>query len=136
MEKCLKQLTSSRTSPILSEDKYARVLEVLQTPNACKDRNFKHWVLKIKKFQIMDLPGLGVKDALVVPIKDTKRTSSSTSFLRVLSESKVFDVMHNVHVNEFKHAGYKKCREHVSILFYITSISKYEVKIKLLKVIF
>ena len=123
----------------MSEDKYARVLEVLQTPNACKDRNFKHWVLKIKKFQTMDLPGLGVKDALVVSIKDTKRISSSrqsTSFLRVLSESKVFDVMHNDHVNEFKHAGYKKCREHVSILFYFTSISKYEVKIKLLKVIF
>ena len=75
----------------------------------------------------MDLPGLGVKDALVVPIKDTKRILSSgqsISFLRVLSESKVFDVMHNVHVNEFKHAGYKKCREHVSILFYFTSISK------------
>ena len=72
----------------------------------------------MKQFQIMDLPGLGVKDALVVPTKDTKRISSSgqsISFLRVLSESKVFDVMHSVHVNEFKHAGYKKSREHVSI---------------------
>ena len=86
MEKCLKQLTSSRTSPILSEEKYARVMEVLQNPTACKDRNFKHWMLKMKQFQIMDLPGVGVKDALVVPIKDTKRTSSSgqsTSFLRI-----------------------------------------------------
>ena len=74
----------------------------------------------MKQFQIMDLPGLGVKDALVVPIKDTKRISSSgqsTSFLRVLSQSKVFDVMHSVRANEFKHAGYKKCREHVSIFF-------------------
>ena len=118
MEKCLKQLTSSRTSPILSDDKFARVLDVLQNPKACKDRYFKHWVLKSKKFQLMDLPGLGVKDALVVPIKDTKRISSSglsSSFLRVLSESKVFDVMYDVHVNEFKHAGYKKCRDHVSI---------------------
>ena len=77
MEKCLKQLTSSRTSPILSDDKFARVLDVLQNPKACKDRYFKHWVLKGKKFQLMDLPGLGVKDALVVPIKDTKRISSS-----------------------------------------------------------
>ena len=84
-------------------------MEVLQNPTACKDRNFKHWVLKMKQFQIMDLPGLGVKDASVVPIKDTKRISSSgqsTSFLRVLSQSKVFDVMHSVHANEFKHAGY------------------------------
>ena len=54
---------------------YVRVLEVLQNLNTCKDRNFTHWALKIKKFQIMDLPGLGVKDALVVPIKDTKRIS-------------------------------------------------------------
>ena len=71
----MKQLTSSRTSPILSDDKFARVLDVLQNPKACKDRYFKHWVLKSKKFQLMDLmdlPGLGVKDALVVPIKDTK----------------------------------------------------------------
>ena len=74
----------------------------------------------MKQFQIMNLPGFGVKDALVIPIKDTKRISSSgqsTSFLRVLSQSKVFDVMHSVHANEFKHAGYKKCREHVSIFF-------------------
>ena len=69
MEKCLKQVTSSRTSSILSEEKYARVIDVLQNPTACKDRNFKHWVLKMKQFQIMDLPGLGVKDALVVPTK-------------------------------------------------------------------
>ena len=75
MEKCLKQLTSSRTSPILSDDKFARVLDVLQNPKACKDRYFKHWVLKSKKFQLMDLPELGVKDALVVPIKDTKMFS-------------------------------------------------------------
>ena len=73
----MKQLTSSRTSPILSDDKFARVLDVLQNPKACKDRHFKHWVLKIKKFQLKDLPGLGVKDALVVPIKDTKRISLS-----------------------------------------------------------
>ena len=52
----------------------------------------------------MDLPGLGVKDALVVPIKDTKRISSSrpsSSFLRVLSESKVLDVVYDVHVSIF-----------------------------------
>ena len=120
MEKCLKQLTSSRTSPILSEEKYTRVMEVLQNPTACKDRNFKHWVLKMEQFQIMNLPGLGVKNALVIPIKDTKRISASgqsTSFLRVLSQSKVFDVMHSVYVNGFKHACYMKCREHVSIFF-------------------
>ena len=67
----------------------------------------------MKHFQTMDLLGLGVKDALVVNTKDTKRISSSeqsTSFLRVLSESKVFDVMHSAHVNEFKHVGFKKCR--------------------------
>ena len=71
LEKHLKQLTSSRTSPILSDDKFAKVLDVLQNPTNCKDRNFKYWVLKNKKFQIMDLPGLGVKDVLVVPVKDT-----------------------------------------------------------------
>ena len=71
----------------------------------------------MKQFQIMDLPGLGVKDASVVPTKRISSSGQSTSFLRVLSQSKVFDVMHSVHANEFKYAGYKKCREHVSIFF-------------------
>ena len=38
-------------------------------------------------------------------------------FLRVMPESKVYDVMQQVHCKELNHAGYKKYREYVSILF-------------------
>ena len=34
-----------------------------------------------------------------------------------MPESKVYDVMQQVHCKELNHAGYKKYREYVSILF-------------------
>ena len=42
---------------------------------------------------MMDLPGLGIKDAVVVPGKGTK----SSPFLRVIPESKIYDIMKEVH---------------------------------------
>ena len=64
----------------------------------------------------MDLPGLGIKDALVVPAKESKHVSSA--FLRVVPASKVFDLMKEVHCRELNHSGYKKCRDFVSSLYY------------------
>ena len=123
MSKCLQNLVNSKTSPVLTDEKYNSVLQVLKNIDSCKDTNLKYWVQKTKKFQIMDLPGLGIKDALVVPAKENKKSGSnaSSAFLRVLPESQIFDVMHEVHYRELNHAGYKKCRDYVSInqIFYI-----------------
>ena len=81
----MKKLTYG-TSQILSDDKFARVLDVLQNPKACKDRYFKHWVLKSKKSQLMDLPGLGVKDALVVQLKTQKEFHQEEDQVHLFSE--------------------------------------------------
>ena len=66
----------------------------------------------------MDLPGLGIKNALVVPVKESKTSGVRkvrSAFLRVLPQSQVYDVMHEIHCRELNHAGYKKCRDYVSM---------------------
>ena len=62
---------------------------------------------------MMDLPGLGIQDAVVVPGKGGK----CSAFLRVIPESRIYDVMKEVHFKELQHSGYKKCRDYVSIIF-------------------
>ena len=117
MELFLEELANSKTSPVLKDDKYNAIIEVLKDPNACKDTFFKFKV-KSKKYQIMDLPGLGIKNALVVPVKESKTSgvrNVSSAFLRVLPQSQVYDVMHEIHCRELNHAGYKKCRDYVSM---------------------
>ena len=116
MGKFLETVCSSKTSCVVPDRKYAEILNVIKHPFGYKDRLFRHKV-KVKGYQIMDLPGLGVKDALVIPKKESSKGETSSGFLRVIPESKVYDVMQQVHCKELNHAGYKKCREYVSILF-------------------
>ena len=45
---------------------------------------------KCNQLQMMDLQGLGIKNAVVVPGKGTK----SSPFFRVIPESKIYDIFH------------------------------------------
>ena len=122
MDNFLKSLTSARTSSVLTDDKYEAVLKHLKDPNVKVDRNFKHWVHIYKGFQLMDLPGLDVSNAIVVPIKEKRKTNTSSAFLRVVPESKLYNIVKRVHCKEMNHAGYKKCLDYVSIfldIFYL-----------------
>ena len=100
MDKVLQSILKSKTSPVVKDDKYEAVINFLKHPSTCKDKHFRHWV-KSKQFQMIDLPGLGIKDAVVVPGKGTK----SSPFLRVLPESKIYDIMKEVHFKELQHSG-------------------------------
>ena len=95
MDKVLQTILKSKTSPVLKDDKYEAVINFLKQPCSCKDKHFRHWV-KSKQFQMMDLPGLGIKDAVVIPGKGTK----SSAFLRVIPESKSYEIMKQVHFKE------------------------------------
>ena len=125
MDNFLKSLTNARTSSVLSDDKYEAVLKHLKDPNTKVDRNFKHWVHKNKGFQLMDLPGLDVSNAIVVPIKDKRKTNTSSAFLRVVSESKLYNIVKQVHCKEMNHAGYKKCLDYVSVILNIFYVQVY-----------
>ena len=52
---------------------------------------------------MMDLPGLGIQDAVVVPGKGGK----CSEIIRVILESKIYNVMKEVHFKELQHSGYK-----------------------------
>ena len=119
MDNFLKSLTNARTSSVLSDDKYEAVLKHLKDPNTKVDRNFKHWVHKNKGFQSMDLPALDVSNAIVVPIKDSRKTNTSSAFLRVVPELKLYNIVKKVHCKEMNHAGYKKCLDYVSVILNI-----------------
>ena len=125
MDNFLKSLTNARTSSVLSDDKYDAVLKYLKDPNTKVDRNFKHWVHKNKGFQLMDLPGLDVSNAIVVPIKDNRKINKSSSFLRVVPESKLYNIVKQVHCKEMNHAGYKKCLDYVSVILNIFYVQVY-----------
>ena len=125
MDNFLKSLTNARTSSVLSDDKYEAVLKHLKDPNTKVDRNFKQWVHKNKGFQLMDLPGLDVSNAIVVPIKDNRKTNTSSSFLRVVPESKLYNTVKQVHCKEMNHAGYKKCLDYVSVILNIFYVQVY-----------
>ena len=113
-------MTNARTSSVLSDDKYEAVLKHLKDPNTKVDRNSKHRVHKNKGFQLMDLPGLDENNAIVVPIKD-----SSSAFLRVVPESKLYNIVKQVHCKEMNHAGYKKCLDYVSVILNIFYVQVY-----------
>lgn len=116
MDKFLETLSNCKTSSVVPDKRYDEIMKLLHNPESCNDRVFRHKV-KVKGYQIMDLPGLGVKDALVIPKKDSVKNETSSGFLRVIPESKIYEVMQQVHCKELNHAGYKKCREYVSNCF-------------------
>ena len=83
MENFLKKLKSSKTSPVITDDIYELVLNTLRMPDQCTYRDLKYWIQK-KKIQLMDLPGLGISDALVVPVKESKKSGITNASSAVL----------------------------------------------------
>lgn len=57
---------SSSKSCILSQEKFDAIVRHLSFPEDKIDPHFKHWV-KSRKFQLADLPGLGLFKVLVIP---------------------------------------------------------------------
>ena len=66
MQDFLEKLQNSKTSPVITDSKFLKIVEILQGSEAEMDFHFKAWV-KRKCFQLVSLPGLGVEKTLVVP---------------------------------------------------------------------
>ena len=65
----LEELLKSKKTPVLTDERYEATIHHIRHPDEKVDPHFKHWV-KERKFQIVDLPGLGLKDVLVTPRKE------------------------------------------------------------------
>ncbi|XP_029953862.1 zinc finger protein 837-like isoform X2 [Salarias fasciatus] len=101
---------ASPRSSLISEEKYNSIIQHLQHPHDKVDPHFKHWVKK-RRFQLMDLPGLGLGQVLVLPNDNKNKDDSDSQYLHVLHSGNVVDVVHNIHAQELKHSGYKKVLE-------------------------
>lgn len=69
MDRYLEELLKSKKTPVLTAERYEAAIHHIRHPDEKVDPHFKHWV-KERKFQIVDLPGLGLKDVLVAPRKE------------------------------------------------------------------
>ena len=83
-------LQKLHSSPVLTQHKHDEVVTYLQSPEAKTDPHLKHWAKK-RQFQLMNLPGLGIDNTLVVPNKKQVNGDGSSSFLKVVSIDKVYD---------------------------------------------
>ena len=84
----------------------------------------------------MDLSGLDVSNAIVVPIKDNRKTNTSSAFLRVVPESKLYNIVKQVHCKEMNHAGYKKCLDYVSVILNIFYVQVYYLNLFIFSFVF
>jgi len=66
MEEYALKAGDTARSLVISDHKHAAILQHLQDPTAKIDAKLKHYIKK-KGFQVMDLPALGITQALVVP---------------------------------------------------------------------
>ena len=87
-------LQKSQALPVLSQHKYDEVVTYLQSSEDKTDPHLKHWVKK-RHFQLLNLPGLGIDNALVVPNKKVNCDGNS-SFLKVVSIDKVYGIVQQV----------------------------------------
>ena len=62
---------AASTSHVLSEGKFDAVVNHLKHPDEKVDSHLRHW---IKKYQLMDLPGLGLNQVLVIPNNSKDKT--------------------------------------------------------------
>ncbi|KAL8611390.1 hypothetical protein ACOMHN_014445 [Nucella lapillus] len=113
----LETILSSKRSLVLTKEKFSATVAHLKNPRDPVDAHFKHWV-KTKEFGIVDIPALKLIDALVVPNPAASKIEGATRHLRVVHADQLYEVTKQVHVDELKHAGYKKVMEFVQRHYY------------------
>ncbi|KAL8610766.1 hypothetical protein ACOMHN_016749 [Nucella lapillus] len=113
----LETILSSKRSLVLTKEKFSATVAHLKNPRDPVDAHFKHWV-KTKEFGIVDIPALKLVDALVVPNPAASKIEGATRHLRVVHADQLYEVTKQVHVDELKHAGYKKVMEFVQRHYY------------------
>jgi len=82
------KLVSTGKSSFISGDKFDAISSFLRNENTNVSPSFKHWVRK-RKFEIKDLPALGIKDVLVCPAKAKKEVRSVTTAISNFNRKKI-----------------------------------------------
>lgn len=108
-------LLASKRTPLITDDKYDKIVDHLKKPNEHVDPHLKHWI-KTRGFRLAKdstttghLPDLKISDCLVIPAKNAK----PANFLHVIPTSMLYDVLKTVHEEECEHKGYRSCAQFI-----------------------
>lgn len=93
-----KQEKNNKTSYMVNQEKYDRILHCLQKPDECDDANFKHWVLKKSSINIIE------NKLYRTQTKGPKNAKISVN-VPVCPMENFFDVCYRVHSIERGHVG-------------------------------
>ena len=81
MQKEARLIATSPGSALLTGEKFANIVEHLKDPEKTKDPHFRHWV-KRKKFALMNMPGIGLLDVLVVSNEKASKVGFKTQWIQ------------------------------------------------------
>eukprot|EP00731_Ephydatia_muelleri_P003548 Em0001g3548a len=82
------------------------------------DKNMRFFVKK-KGFQILNIPSLGARDVLVIPVKEQDLVEDNTAldkYRRVAHVEEFYDIIRDVHEKELLHGGYKKTFDKIDFI--------------------
>eukprot|EP00731_Ephydatia_muelleri_P032771 Em0024g315a len=86
-----------------------KIKAAIKDPSSA-DKNMRFFVKK-KGFQILNIPSLGARDVLVIPVKEQDLVEDNTAldkYRRVAHVEEFYDIIRDVHEKELLHGGYKK----------------------------
>eukprot|EP00731_Ephydatia_muelleri_P033390 Em0028g65a len=75
--------------------------------------------VKKKGFQILNIPSLGARDVLVIPVKEQDLVEDNTAldkYRRVAHVEEFYDIIRDVHEKELLHGGYKKTFDKIDLI--------------------
>eukprot|EP00731_Ephydatia_muelleri_P024213 Em0016g484a len=105
------------TSGVFHKEFGDKIKAAIKDPSSV-DKNTRFFVKK-KGFQILNIPSLGARDVLVIPVKEQDLVEDNTAldkYRRVAHVEELYDIIRDVHEKELLHGGYKKTFDKV---FYI-----------------
>ena len=105
----LNGLIESRSSSVISTEKYNRIRHHLQNPSDKIDSRFKFWINKEKRFYLISVPALNAVDMVVK--HNPAPEDGAPNYLQVVHSEQIYDVVEKVHNQELIHAGYRKVLE-------------------------
>lgn len=113
MDEIAGRLATSKTSKVLSDEKYDRIVSILKKESV-SDRKLKFTVKK-KNYQLATFVPLNLVDVLCVPCSPTETGNAILGSLRrVAKVSDLYDIVYFVHTQMKIHRGYKKTLSEVS----------------------
>ncbi|KAL5503594.1 hypothetical protein EMCRGX_G010567 [Ephydatia muelleri] len=105
------------TSGVFHKEFGDKIKAAIKDPSSA-DKNMRFFIKK-KGFQILNIPSLGARDVLVIPVKEQDLVEDNTAldkYRRVAHVEEFYDIIRDVHEKELLHGGYKKTFDKIDLI--------------------